>query len=154
MTTKCLERFRCEGQPRLHKWLRVAVLKKARECYDVCLQVIGDPFLDFKMMVKPSPFLPGIDLASVPMFSTITNFALNKALGATLKYPLNISVPILDLEDPDVYYHMDLAGKVEGMFCVQVKLSSDGFGFLCIQPLPIKFVRWPVCRIIDNRELW
>lgn len=45
---------------------------------------------------------------------------LLQALRSTLRYPAGVPFPILDMEDPAVYFHMDLATKVDGVFTVEV----------------------------------
>ena len=59
---------------------------------NVNIQVIGKTFVDFKLMVKPCRLLPGVDVAAIPLFRTVTNYLINQGLKHTLRLPRGLSV--------------------------------------------------------------
>jgi hypothetical protein len=100
-------------------------------------QVIGETFVDFKLMVKPSRLLPSLDVASIPLFRTITNYLINQALKHTLRLPRGLLVPILDPEEPSVYFHLDTTGRIEGSLAIEVLGLAVPQG-----PRQVSFLPW------------
>eukprot|EP00854_Cymbomonas_tetramitiformis_P000818 gene818-1296_t len=86
----------------------------------MAVSMLEPPEMDFKLYCRPSRFLPGVDLASVPGFQVMTRRLMHNLLGPTLVCPSAVYVPILDMEDSAVYYHLDLTQKVDGMLVVKV----------------------------------
>jgi hypothetical protein len=45
---------------------------------------------------------------------------LNQALEHTLRLPRGLSIPILDADEPSVYFHLDTTGRIEGSLAIEV----------------------------------